>query len=130
MIFGASVANDEILGFAKLFNDEITLHNISRPRLVTCTNIWESNLFEKMLTFVICSKKRLQWIKNDVDALLKMNFVKIVDEMRQQFFLLRKLIFGKKINLVKLFLQLCDWLDLSLNHSVSSSLLILSSCTE
>nr|GEW23360.1 mitochondrial proton/calcium exchanger protein-like [Tanacetum cinerariifolium] len=27
-----TVANDEILGFAKLFNDQLTLRNISRPR--------------------------------------------------------------------------------------------------
>lgn len=27
---GARVSNDEILGFAKLFNDELTLDNISR----------------------------------------------------------------------------------------------------
>lgn len=27
---GAGVSNDEILGFAKLFNDELTLDNISR----------------------------------------------------------------------------------------------------
>lgn len=27
---GASVSNEEILGFAKLFNDELTLDNISR----------------------------------------------------------------------------------------------------
>eukprot|EP01018_Ginkgo_biloba_P006597 Gb_30158 [translate_table: standard] len=31
---GAKVSNEEILGFAKLFNDELTLDNISRPRLV------------------------------------------------------------------------------------------------
>lgn len=31
---GAGVSNDEILGFAKLFNDELTLDNISR--LVLC----------------------------------------------------------------------------------------------
>lgn len=27
---GAGVTNEEILGFAKLFNDELTLDNISR----------------------------------------------------------------------------------------------------
>ncbi|CAA2958612.1 LETM1 and EF-hand domain-containing 1, mitochondrial [Olea europaea subsp. europaea] len=31
---GTGVTNEEILGFAKLFNDELTLDNISRPRLV------------------------------------------------------------------------------------------------
>ncbi|KAG9142983.1 hypothetical protein Leryth_006245 [Lithospermum erythrorhizon] len=38
---GAGVSNEEILGFAKLFNDELTLdNNISRPPLV--------NIFEKI----------------------------------------------------------------------------------
>nr|GEZ12364.1 hypothetical protein [Tanacetum cinerariifolium] len=71
-----TVANDEILGFAKLFNDQLTLRNISR----------------------------LQWIKND-DKMIQSNGV---EEMRQ---------------------QLRDWLDLSLNHSIPSSLLILSRAT-
>jgi len=31
---GERVSNDEILNFAKLFNDELTLDNMSRPRLV------------------------------------------------------------------------------------------------
>ncbi|URD73094.1 LETM1-like protein [Musa troglodytarum] len=31
---GAPVFNGEILSFAKLFNDELTLDNISRPRLI------------------------------------------------------------------------------------------------
>lgn len=31
---GARVANEEILGFAKLFNDELTLDNISRLSLL------------------------------------------------------------------------------------------------
>jgi len=31
---GTYVSNEEILGFAKLFNDELTLDNISRPRVV------------------------------------------------------------------------------------------------
>jgi len=31
---GERVSNDEILSFAKLFNDELTLDNMSRPRLV------------------------------------------------------------------------------------------------
>ncbi|KAJ0556225.1 hypothetical protein HanRHA438_Chr07g0299061 [Helianthus annuus] len=76
---GGSVANDEILGFAKLFNDELTLDNISR----------------------IKNDDRIIQAEGGVDALSE-------DELREPF------------------LQLCDWLDLSLNHSVSSSLLILS----
>lgn len=35
---GAGVTNEEILGFAKLFNDELTLDNISRLILVFLFN--------------------------------------------------------------------------------------------
>ena len=33
---GGAVTNEEILGFAKFFNDEVTLDNISRFNLVYC----------------------------------------------------------------------------------------------
>jgi LETM1 and EF-hand domain-containing protein 1 len=42
---GSSVSNDEILGFAKLFNDELTLDNISRPRLVNMCKYMGINPF-------------------------------------------------------------------------------------
>lgn len=37
---GTRVSNEEILGFAKLFNDELTLDNISRllPQNLICTH--------------------------------------------------------------------------------------------
>lgn len=35
---GARVSNEEILGFAKLFNDELTLDNISRYFLMYLKN--------------------------------------------------------------------------------------------
>ncbi|CAI9268887.1 unnamed protein product [Lactuca saligna] len=122
---GSSVANDEILGFAKLFNDELTLDNISRPRLVNMCKYMGIQPFGTDAYLRYMLRKRLQWIKNDdkmiqaeggVDALSEeelredcrergMLGLRSVDEMRQ---------------------QLRDWLDLSLNHSVPSSLLILS----
>ncbi|XP_071689556.1 uncharacterized protein [Rutidosis leptorrhynchoides] len=122
---GALIANEEILAFAKLFNDELTLDNISRPRLVSMCKYMGIQPFgtDSYLRYML--RRRLQWIKNDdkmiqaeggVDALSEdelredcrergMLGLYSVDEMRQ---------------------QLRDWLDLSLNHSVPSSLLILS----
>lgn len=122
---GASVANEEILGFAKLFNDELTLDNISRPRLVNMCKYMGIQPYGTDAYLRYMLRKRLQWIKNDdkmiqaeggVDALSEdelredcrergMLGLRSVEEMRQ---------------------QLRDWLDLSLNHSVPSSLLILS----
>nr|GEX89905.1 mitochondrial proton/calcium exchanger protein-like [Tanacetum cinerariifolium] len=125
---GGSVANDEILGFAKLFNDQLSLRNISRPRLVNMCKYMGIQLdgTDTYLRYML--HKRLQWIKNDdkriqskggVDACSEdelgedcrergMLGIRSVEEMRQ---------------------QLRDWLDLSLNHSVPSSLLILSRAT-
>ncbi|XP_071719800.1 uncharacterized protein [Rutidosis leptorrhynchoides] len=122
---GGAVANDEILGFAKLFNDELTLDNISRPRLVSMCKYMGIQPYGTDTYLRYMLRKRLQWIKNDdkmiqaeggVDALSEdelredcrergMLGLRSVEEMRQ---------------------QLRDWLDLSLNHSVPSSLLILS----
>nr|XP_043610022.1 mitochondrial proton/calcium exchanger protein-like [Erigeron canadensis] len=122
---GGLVANDEILGFAKLFNDELTLDNISRPRLVNMCKYMGIQPYGTDTYLRYMLRKRLQWIKNDdkmiqaeggVDALSEeelredcrergMLGLRSVEEMRQ---------------------QLRDWLDLSLNHSVPSSLLILS----
>nr|GEU74296.1 mitochondrial proton/calcium exchanger protein-like [Tanacetum cinerariifolium] len=122
---GGIVANDEILGFAKLFNDELTLDNISRPRLVNMCKYMGIQPYGTDTYLRYMLRKRLQWIKNDdkmiqseggVDALSEdelredcrergMLGLRSVEEMRQ---------------------QLRDWLDLSLNHSVPSSLLILS----
>ncbi|KAF5950467.1 hypothetical protein HYC85_012460 [Camellia sinensis] len=90
---GAGVSNEEILGFAKLFNDELTLDNISRikndDRLIHAEGV--ESLSEAEL--------REDCRERGMLGLLS------VEEMRQ---------------------QLRDWLDLSLNHSVPSSLLILS----
>ncbi|CAI9296371.1 unnamed protein product [Lactuca saligna] len=78
MLFGASVANNKILGFAKLFNNEITLHNISRPRLVNMYKYMGIQPFGKNAYLRYMLKKRLQWIKNDVDAISE-------DELREDF---------------------------------------------
>ncbi|KAJ7978306.1 LETM1 and EF-hand domain-containing protein 1, mitochondrial-like [Quillaja saponaria] len=79
---GSRVSNDEILGFAKLFNDELTLDNISRPQLV--------NMCKYMGISPYGTDAYLQLYTSEKTATLR------------------------------------DWLELSLNHSVPSSLLILS----
>ncbi|KAL5997970.1 hypothetical protein ACLOJK_008904 [Asimina triloba] len=93
---GAHVSNDEILCFAKLFDDELTLDNISRPR-----------------------------IKND-DKMIQAEGVKSLseDELQQACRDRGKL---GLISVEEMSQELLEWLDLSLNHSVPPSLLILSS---
>lgn len=42
---GSGVSNEEILAFAKLFNDELTLDNISRLPAITVVLVFELNTF-------------------------------------------------------------------------------------
>ncbi|KAJ0035594.1 hypothetical protein Pint_26243 [Pistacia integerrima] len=90
---GAGVSNEEILGFAKLFNDELTLDNISR-------------------------------IKND-DMLIQAEGVESLSEAELREDCRERGMLGL-LSVEEMRQQLRDWLDLSLNHSVPSSLLILS----
>ncbi|XP_047150600.1 mitochondrial proton/calcium exchanger protein-like isoform X2 [Vigna umbellata] len=76
---GARVSNDEILGFAKLFNDELTLDNISRPRLVNMCKYMGISPYgtDGYLRYML--RKRLQEIKND-DKLIKLEGVESLSE--------------------------------------------------
>ncbi|XP_058183939.1 uncharacterized protein LOC131301593 [Rhododendron vialii] len=121
---GSSVSNDEILGFAKLFNDELTLDNISRPRLVNMCKYMGINPFgtDAYLRFML--RKRLQWIKND-DKMIQAEGVESLSEAELREDCRERGMLGLR-SVEEMRQQLRDWLDLSLNHSVPSSLLILS----
>ncbi|VAI46817.1 unnamed protein product [Triticum turgidum subsp. durum] len=141
---GERVSNDEILNFAKLFNDELTLDNMSRPRLVNMCKYMGIRPFgtDHYLRFML--RKKLRDIKND-DKVIQAEGVESLseeelrqacrerghlgllstEEMRQQFLFPELYYFCSNCN-VKSDAVLRDWLDLSLNHAMPSSLLILS----
>ncbi|RWR96743.1 LETM1 and EF-hand domain-containing protein 1, mitochondrial-like protein [Cinnamomum micranthum f. kanehirae] len=121
---GARVSNDEILGFAKLFNDELTLDNISRPRLVNMCKYMGISPFGTDAYLRYMLRKRLAWIKND-DRMIQAEGIESLSEaeLRQACRDRGKL---GLLSVEEMRQQLRDWLDLSLNHSVPSSLLILS----
>ncbi|XP_076880999.1 uncharacterized protein LOC143528994 [Bidens hawaiensis] len=122
---GASVDNEEILGFAKLFNDELTLDNISRPRLVNMCKYMGIQPYGTDAYLRYMLRKRLQWIKNDDMMIQKEGGVDALseDELREDC--RERGMLGLR-SVEEMRQQLRDWLDLSLNHSVPSSLLILS----
>ncbi|KAG8641546.1 hypothetical protein MANES_12G000200v8 [Manihot esculenta] len=62
---GARVSNEEILGFAKLFNDELTLDNVSRPRLVNMCKYMGISPYGTDAYLRYMLRRRLQEIKND-----------------------------------------------------------------
>lgn len=121
---GAGVTNEEILGFAKLFNDELTLDNISRPRLVSMCKYMGISPYgtDAYLRFML--RKRLQRIKED-DKLIQAEGVESLSEAELREDCAERGMLGL-LSVEEMRQQLRDWLDLSLNHSVPSSLLILS----
>ncbi|KAH9782694.1 Leucine zipper-EF-hand-containing transmembrane protein 1 [Citrus sinensis] len=118
------ISNEEILAFAKLFNDELTLDNISRPRLVNMCKYMGISPFgtDSYLRYML--RKRLQWIKND-DKLIQAEGVESLSEAELREDCRERGMLGL-LSVEEMRQQLRDWLDLSLNHSVPSSLLILS----
>ncbi|KAL5188271.1 Mitochondrial proton/calcium exchanger protein [Glycine soja] len=121
---GATVSNEEILGFAKLFNDELTLDNISRPRLVNMCKYMGISPFGTDAYLRYMLRKHLRRIKED-DKLIQAEGVDSLseDELREDC---RERGMLGLLSVEEMRQQLRDWLDLSLNHSVPSSLLILS----
>ncbi|GAU44743.1 hypothetical protein TSUD_181500 [Trifolium subterraneum] len=124
---GARVSNDEILGFAKLFNDEFTLDNISRPRLVNMCKYMGISPYgtygtDAYLRYML--RKRLQEIKND-DKLIQEEGLESLSEAELRQACRDRGLLGLRA-VEEMRQQLNDWLDLSLNHSLPSSLLILS----
>ncbi|TQD88535.1 hypothetical protein C1H46_025955 [Malus baccata] len=121
---GGLVSNEEILGFAKLFNDELTLDNISRPRLVSMCKYMNISPYGTDAYLRYMLRKRLQRIKAD-DKLIQEEGVESLteDELREEC--RERGMLGLR-SVEDMRQQLRDWLDLSLNHSMPSSLLILS----
>ncbi|CAM0904011.1 unnamed protein product [Alopecurus aequalis] len=121
---GAHVSNEEILSFAKLFNDELTLDNMNRSRLVNMCKYMGIKPFgtDHYLRFML--RKKLQDIKND-DTMIQAEGVESLsdEELRHAC---RERGHLDLLSIEEMRHQLKDWLDLSLNRSVPSSLLILS----
>ncbi|KAK7359113.1 hypothetical protein VNO77_01059 [Canavalia gladiata] len=121
---GARVSNEEILGFAKLFNDELTLDNMSRSRLVNMCKYMGINPFGTDAYLRYMLRKCLQRIKED-DKLIQAEGVDSLSEAELREDCRERGMLGL-LSVEEMRQQLRDWLDLSLNHSVPSSLLILS----
>ncbi|CAL5068669.1 unnamed protein product [Urochloa decumbens] len=121
---GGHVSNEEILSFAKLFNDELTLDNMSRPRLVNMCKYMGIQPFGTDHYLIFMLRKKLQDIKND-DKMIQAEGVESLSEheLRQAC---RERGHLDLLSTEEMRQQLRDWLDLSLNHSMPSSLLILS----
>ncbi|KAI5075404.1 hypothetical protein GOP47_0009480 [Adiantum capillus-veneris] len=121
---GEAVLNDDILGFAKLFNDELTLDNISRPRLVNMCKYMNIKPYGTDAYLRHMLRSKLAWIKQD-DRMIQFEGVESLSEAELRQACRERGMLGL-LSVEEMRKQLKDWLDLSLNHSVPSSLLLLS----
>ncbi|CAK9866173.1 unnamed protein product [Sphagnum jensenii] len=121
---GGKVQNDDILAFAKLFNDELTLDNISRPRLVSMCKLMNIQPYGTDAYLRYSLRNKLSWIKQD-DRMIQNEGLDTLSEPELRAACRERGMLGLR-SVEEMRQQLRDWLDLSLNHSVPSSLLILS----
>lgn len=121
---GETVLNEDILGFAKLFNDELTLDNISRPRLVSMCKYMNIKPYGTDAYLRHMLRSKLAWIKED-DRMIQAEGVESLSEAELRSACRERGMLGL-LSVEEMRKQLKDWLDLSLNHSVPSSLLLLS----
>eukprot|EP00898_Chlorokybus_atmophyticus_P007712 jgi/Chlat1/7942/Chrsp68S07378 len=122
---GSAVSNDEIIKFSKLFNDELTLDNLSRPQLVSmCKYMGVPSIgSDAFLRYQLRAK--LQWIKRD-DRMIQHEGIDSLNAEELRAACRTRGMRWSAVSTEQMEKQLADWLDLSLNRALPSSLLIMS----
>ncbi|KAM9378297.1 mitochondrial proton/calcium exchanger protein [Phaethornis superciliosus] len=122
---GERPSNEEILRFSKLFEDELTLDNLTRPQLVALCKLLElqsigtNNFLRFQLTM------RLRSIKAD-DKMISEEGVDSLTVKELQAACRARGMRALGVTEERLKEQLKQWLDLHLNQEIPTSLLILS----
>nr|XP_009933064.1 PREDICTED: LETM1 and EF-hand domain-containing protein 1, mitochondrial [Opisthocomus hoazin] len=122
---GERPSNEEILRFSKLFEDELTLDNLTRPQLVALCKLLElqsigtNNFLRFQLTM------RLRSIKAD-DKMIAEEGVDSLTVKELQAACRARGMRALGVTEERLKEQLKQWLDLHLNQEIPTSLLILS----
>ncbi|ERE87906.1 LETM1 and EF-hand domain-containing protein 1 [Cricetulus griseus] len=122
---GERPSNEEIMRFSKLFEDELTLDNLTRPQLVALCKLLElqsigtNNFLRFQLTM------RLRSIKAD-DKLISEEGVSSLNVKELQAACRARGMRALGVTEDRLKDQLNQWLDLHLHHEIPTSLLILS----
>ena len=124
---GEVVTNDQIGQFAKLFNDEFTLDNLSRVHLVNMCKFAGLTPFGTDVILKEQLRSHLRAIKED-DILIRSEGIETLSpsELREACRARgMRAAFGSD-SAVYMQRQLKEWIDLSLNRNLPSSLLLLS----
>ncbi|KAL8154611.1 hypothetical protein AgCh_000103 [Apium graveolens] len=121
LLSGKHVSEENILCFAALISNRFTLDNISRCRLVDMCKYMGITAYgtDEYMRFMLL--ERLKSIEGD-DKLIQKKGLELLSEAEVCKYCRERGIYAGE----EMRQQLCDWLDLSVNNSVPSSLLILS----
>lgn len=122
---GKRVSNTSLLEVAKLFQDEITLDNISRPQLVSLCKYMGLSPYGPDVYLRQQLRKQLRAIKSDDEIIMKEGLESLTEEEIKQACLERGMrASGVPAGTYRRNLQ--QWLELSLKFDIPASLLILS----
>lgn len=121
---GEPVRNEDIIRFAKLFSDEITLDNVSRAQLMAMCRMVGISPYGSDFYLRFRLRTKIRQLKAD-DRLIYWEGVKSLSREELMYACQAR---GMKVVLSqeKMQQQLKDWIDLSLNKNVPASLLLLS----
>lgn len=122
---GEQASTEILLRIAKVFEDELTLDNLSRPQLVSMCRYMNINAFgtDNFLKFQI--RNRMTAIEED-DKMIMAEGVDSLTIPELQHACQSRGIRTIGVSPARLRSELQQWLDLHLNHKVPSTLLILS----
>ncbi|CAG8696212.1 16296_t:CDS:10 [Funneliformis mosseae] len=122
---GEQASTEDLLRIANIFEDELTLDNLSRPQLVSMCRYMNLNAFgtDNFLRYQI--RNRMRSIKED-DKMIMAEGVESLTIPELQHACQSRGIRTIGVSPARLRSELSQWLDLHLNHKVPSTLLILS----
>ena len=123
---GEKVHNSDIVGFSKLFDSELTLENLTRDQLAAMCRLLDIKVFGSLWVLRYKLQEKLRQIQKD-DALIQNEGVDSLTENELRVACRERGIYtGPEKDISYLKRKLSDWLELSLEHQVPVTLLLLS----
>ncbi|KAJ3156689.1 hypothetical protein HDU86_003913 [Geranomyces michiganensis] len=123
---GQPVAAAEIMRIAKKFPDELTLNSLSRPQLVSMAKYMNIQAFGTDTFLRHQIQRRLAYLEQDDKVILGEGGPEKLSLPELQQVCVSRGIRTTGVSPARMRAELEQWLDLHINHNVSSSLLILS----
>ncbi|KAH8402061.1 hypothetical protein KR009_009512 [Drosophila setifemur] len=120
-----AVSNDEIIKFAKRFDDEITLDSLSREQLAALCRVLELNTIGTTTLLRFQLRLKLRSLSTD-DRVIAREGVDSLDLLELQQACKARGMRAYGLTAERLRFQLKEWIDLSLNEQVPPTLLLLS----